>query len=43
MSEEQSSEPAVADVPPTEQDLSDDDLDALDGGDGGHVTYPPYL
>jgi hypothetical protein len=26
-----------------EEELSEEDLDEMDGGDGGQVTYPPYL
>jgi hypothetical protein len=29
--------------PSTEEELTDEELNDLDGGDGGQVTYPPYL
>ncbi|WP_369221619.1 hypothetical protein AB5J52_07340 [Streptomyces sp. R39] len=27
----------------TGQELTEEDLDVVDGGDGGQTTYPPYL
>ncbi|MFG2480739.1 hypothetical protein [Streptomyces fagopyri] len=32
-----------ADEQPFEQELTEEDLDLVDGGDGGQNTYPPYL
>ncbi|WP_405590666.1 hypothetical protein [Streptomyces sp. NBC_01190] len=30
-------------VEDTDQELTEEDLEIVDGGDGGQTTYPPYL
>jgi hypothetical protein len=44
---EQQSEEIFLDVQPQldgqDQELTEEDLDAIDGADGGQPTYPPYL
>ncbi|MFJ5229613.1 hypothetical protein ACIQBJ_06875 [Kitasatospora sp. NPDC088391] len=36
-------EPADATAPEINEEISDGDLDAIGGGDGGQPTYPPYV
>ncbi|MER6084751.1 hypothetical protein [Streptomyces sp. NPDC001833] len=36
-------DPEELENPDVEHEITDEDLDEVDGGDGGQGTYPPYL